>query len=96
MLGGWFASNDNLVRIDGYARLDAMAGYRFGRYEVQLNVRNLLDEDYYETAHSNNNVVPAAGRIGLVTVISTFLVRIPCHREAKMAKFLDYSVDLHG
>ncbi len=68
VLGDWFASNDNLVRIDGYARLDAMAGYRFGHYEVQLNLRNLLDEDYYETAHSNNNIMPAAGRNGLVTV----------------------------
>ena len=68
VLGDWFASNDNLVRIDGYARLDAMAGYRFGHYEVQLNLRNLLDEDYYETAHANNNIMPAAGRNGLVTV----------------------------
>ena len=68
VLGDWFTSNDNLVRIDGYARLDAMAGYRFGHYEVQLNLRNLLDEDYYETAHSNNNIMPAAGRNGLVTV----------------------------
>jgi catecholate siderophore receptor len=68
MLGDWFTSNDNLVRIDGYARLDAMAGYRFGHYEVQLNVRNLLDQDYYESAHANNNIMPAAGRNGLVTV----------------------------
>jgi catecholate siderophore receptor len=68
VLGDWFASNDNLVRIDGYARLDAMAGYRIGQYEVQVNVRNLLDEDYYESAHSNNNIMPAAGRNGLVTV----------------------------
>ncbi len=69
VLGDWFASNDNLVRIDGYARLDAMAGYRFGQhYEVQLNLRNLLDEDYYESAHANNNIMPAAGRNGLVTV----------------------------
>ena len=68
VLGDWFTSNDNLVRIDGYARLDAMAGYRFGHCEVQLNLRNLLDEDYYETAHSNNNIMPAAGRNGLVTV----------------------------
>lgn len=68
VLGDWFASNDNLVRIDGYARLDAMAGYRIGHYEVQLNMRNLLDEDYYESAHSNNNIMPAAGRNGLVTV----------------------------
>jgi catecholate siderophore receptor len=67
-LGDWFASNDNLIRIDGYARLDAMAGYRIGHYEVQLNVRNLLDEDYYESAHANNNIMPAAGRNGLVTV----------------------------
>lgn len=68
VVGDWFASNDNLVRIDGYARLDAMAGYRIGHYEIQLNVRNLLDDDYYESAHSNNNIMPAAGRNGLVTV----------------------------
>src|SRR4029453_3297433 len=41
VFGDWFASNDNLVRINGYARLDAMAGYRIGHYEVQVNLRNL-------------------------------------------------------
>jgi catecholate siderophore receptor len=67
-LGDRFAANDNLVRLDGYLRVDSVVAYRIGHYEVQVNVKNLFDEEYYETAHSNTNVMPAAGRNGLVAV----------------------------
>ena len=57
----WFASTAMRVSTRWPATVSV-------HYEVQLNVRNLLDEDYYETAHANNNIMPAAGRNGLVTV----------------------------
>jgi catecholate siderophore receptor len=68
VMGDRFTSNDNLVVLDGYARVDAMASYRFGRYDLQVNVRNLLDQDYYESAQGNNNIMPAAGVNGLVSL----------------------------
>ena len=67
-VGDWFTSNDNLVHIDAYTRVDAVVGYRFSRYEVAVNLRNLLDAEYFETSHSNSQIMPAAGRNGLVTL----------------------------
>jgi catecholate siderophore receptor len=67
-VGDWYTSNDNLVRLDGYTRVDAMAAYQIGRYEVALNLKNLLDTDYYETSNGNTQIMPAAGINGLVSV----------------------------
>jgi catecholate siderophore receptor len=67
-VGDWFTSNDNLVRLDGYTRVDALAAYRLGRYEVALNLKNLLDADYYESSNGNTQLMPAAGVNGLVSV----------------------------
>ncbi len=68
VFGDRFTSNDNLVTLAGYTRVDVMASQRIGGVEVQLNLRNALGADYYETAQSNNNIMPAAGRNGGVTV----------------------------
>jgi catecholate siderophore receptor len=67
-VGDWYTSNDNLVRLDGYTRVDAMAAYRLGRYEVALNLKNLLDTDYYESSNGNTQIMPAAGINGLVSI----------------------------
>jgi len=67
-MGDWFASNDNLVRLEAYTRVDAMAAYRFGRYEVAFNLKNLLDAEYYESSNSNTQLMPAAGRNGLLSL----------------------------
>jgi len=67
-VGDWFTSNDNLVRLDGYTRVDAMAAYRLGRYELALNLKNLLDADYYESSQGNTQIMPAAGFNGLVSL----------------------------
>jgi catecholate siderophore receptor len=59
--GRRFAAQDNLVRLPGYARLDAAIYYRInGNIDVQLNVENLLDADYFATAHSNTNIMPGS------------------------------------
>lgn len=67
-VGDWFASNDNLVRLDGYTRVDVMASYRIGHYEIAFNLKNLLDEQYYESSHANTQIMPAAGRNGLLSL----------------------------
>jgi catecholate siderophore receptor len=64
----WYTSNDNVVRVDGYTRVDAVVAYRLARYEIAVNVRNLLDGRYYESSQSNMQILPAAGRNGLVTL----------------------------
>ena len=64
-----FAAADNLVTLPGFTRVDAAAFFTFNeRLRAQINVENLLDEDYYANAHSNNNITPGsplAVRVGL-------------------------------
>jgi catecholate siderophore receptor len=67
-MGDRFTSNDNLVRIEPYTRVDLVAGYRLGRYDLQINLRNVFNARYYESAHNNTNVMPAPGRNGLIGV----------------------------
>ena len=59
-----FASNDNLVTLPSFTRVDAALFYDVtDRVSVQLNVENLLDEEYFPDAHSNSNLSPGAGRL---------------------------------
>jgi catecholate siderophore receptor len=63
-----FTSNDDLVRMPGFVRVDAMALYRLGVYEVSLNLQNLTDTRYYESAGGNFQIYPGAPRHALVTL----------------------------
>lgn len=64
-----FASISNEVVLPGYARVDAAAFYEIARgVELQLNVQNLLGEDYYPTAHNDNNIAPGAPTTAIATV----------------------------
>ncbi len=57
--GRRFAAQDNLVRMPGYVRIDAAAFYRINsRLDLQLNVENILNEEYFPYAHTNNNITP--------------------------------------
>ncbi|QDP19257.1 TonB-dependent receptor [Sphingomonas xanthus] len=58
-----FASISNAVVLPAYTRVDA-AGYftLSDRLGVQVNVENLLGEDYYANAHNDNNITPGAPR----------------------------------
>ena len=48
---------DNSVEVPSYFRVDAAAFYRLSAsMRLQLNVENLLDEDYFPDAHSNTNI----------------------------------------
>ncbi len=56
-----FASISNAVTLPGYARVDAAVFYDLGRgVKAQINVENLLGEDYFPTAHNDNNIAPGA------------------------------------
>ena len=54
-----FASFSNTVVLPSYWRVDAAAYYTASdRLSFQVNVENLLNEDYYPSAHGNNNIQP--------------------------------------
>ncbi|MGK5079268.1 TonB-dependent receptor [Janthinobacterium sp. HLX7-2] len=63
-VGSRFANTGNTVVLPGYVTADAMAAYRTGRYEVQLNVNNLGDTRYIVSGHgsSPNLSLPGAPR----------------------------------
>jgi catecholate siderophore receptor len=56
-----YASISNAVVLPGYVRLDGALFYEFADgIEAQLNIENLLGEDYFSTAHNDNNIAPGA------------------------------------
>ena len=53
----FFVREDNSVEVPSYTRVDAAAFYAISdSLRVQLNIENLLDEDYFPDAHSNDNI----------------------------------------
>jgi catecholate siderophore receptor len=68
-VGDRFANPGNTVTLPAYTTLDAMAQYRHGALEVQLNVGNLLDRRYIVAGHgsSANLNLPGAPRNVQVT-----------------------------
>jgi catecholate siderophore receptor len=66
-----FAAIDNSVTLPSFTRADGALFFRLNdQLRAQLNVQNILDEKYFATAHSNNNITPGAPRslIAVVTV----------------------------
>jgi catecholate siderophore receptor len=58
-----FVATDNAVTLPSFTRVDGAAFYSINdNVQLQLNVENLLDEEYYASAHSNNNIMPGAPR----------------------------------
>jgi iron complex outermembrane receptor protein len=70
--GKRFFSYDNLAEVDAYTLVDLTAGYRFGGNEMlegaelQLNVTNLLDEEYVSTLGTNGFGTGADGQTLMV------------------------------
>lgn len=64
-----FASFGNTVVLPAYWRVDAAAFYTVSdRLSFQLNVENLFDENYYASAHGDNNIQPGkplSARVGV-------------------------------
>lgn len=56
-----YSTADNLVVLPGYGRLDAAAYYTpVEAVKIQLNIENLLDKQYFASAHTNNNIMPGS------------------------------------
>jgi len=56
-----YAAADNLVSLPSFVRFDAALFYRHNdNLSAQLNVENVFGEDYYATAHNNNNITPGS------------------------------------
>lgn len=55
-----FANDDNAIELPSYVRVDASATYQVSdALQVQLNIKNLFDRDYFSSAHTNNNITVA-------------------------------------
>ncbi|MEM9621273.1 MAG: TonB-dependent siderophore receptor [Pseudomonadota bacterium] len=53
----FFVLEDNSVEVPDYTRVDLAAYYDVSdQLRLQLNVENLLDEEYFPDAHNNNNI----------------------------------------
>ena len=58
--GSQFASFSNNVVLPSYWRVDTAAYFTLNdNVSLQLNIENLFDEDYYPSAHGDNNIQPA-------------------------------------
>ena len=56
-----FTTNSNTVTLPAYTRLDAAVYYRISEtFTAQLNVENIFDASYFENAHNDKNITPAA------------------------------------
>ena len=54
---GFFVQEDNSVEVPSFFRIDAAFYYDVSdRIRMQVNLENLLDEDYFPDAHSNDNI----------------------------------------
>ncbi|MCI0733023.1 MAG: TonB-dependent siderophore receptor [Methylococcaceae bacterium] len=62
-----FTDSANEVTLPGYARVDATLAYHHRYFDVQANVFNLLDKEYFESGQSRTALpgVPVSGQITL-------------------------------
>lgn len=68
-----FAEAGNNVTVPGYTRVDAALFVDISEnWEAQLNVENIFDEDYFASAHNDENISPGAPRSAYVTVKAKF------------------------
>jgi catecholate siderophore receptor len=63
-----FTGNDNIVRLPEYTRVDATVFWKRPKYDIALNLRNIGNVTYYESAQSNAQILPGAPVNGAVTV----------------------------
>jgi catecholate siderophore receptor len=71
--GESFASISNNVVLPEFTRVDAAVTYALtDSVEAQLNIENLFDEEYWATAHSDNNIMPASPTAARFTLRTRF------------------------
>ncbi len=68
-----YASISNAVTLPAFTRVDAALIYAItDNVEAQLNVENLLDEEYWGTAHNDNNITPGSPTAARFTLRARF------------------------
>ncbi len=71
--GSFYASTDNTVTVPGFTRFDGALFWDVSeQVQLQLNIENLLDKEYYSSAHSNQNITPGAPRGAMLSARFTF------------------------
>lgn len=70
--GARFADRENLLELPGYARWDALLGYRLARAEYTLAATNLANRRYYASATGVSQIVPGAPRAVVLTAAYKF------------------------
>jgi catecholate siderophore receptor len=63
-----YAATDNLVRLPGYARVDATVYYRTRKWDLDGHVENLGNARYYLSAQSDYQIMPGSPVIGRLTL----------------------------
>ncbi len=70
---GQFADAGNSTRLKGFTRFDGAVYYKINpSYRLQLNVENIFDHDYIQTAHSATNILPGSPRVFKAALIADF------------------------
>jgi catecholate siderophore receptor len=68
-----YAGIDNSVTLPGYTEMDAALYLALTRsVQLQANVENVFDVEYYVTAHSNNNISPGSPRALRISIVTSF------------------------
>ncbi|MGD9980899.1 MAG: TonB-dependent receptor [Hyphomonadaceae bacterium] len=68
-----FASINNAVTLPEFTRVDVALFYALSdTVEAQLNVENVFDEDYWATAHNDNNIMPGSPTAARFTIRARF------------------------
>ncbi|MBF7073109.1 TonB-dependent siderophore receptor [Glaciecola sp. MH2013] len=68
-----FTSLSNAVELPSFSRVDVAAYYQLNsKTSIQLNIENLLDEDYFSAAHNDNNITVAEPVNARVSLSYTF------------------------
>ncbi len=70
---GQFATISNNVELPSFTRVDAAVFYALGNNtDIQLNIENLFDEEYFPAAHSDNNISTGAPINARITISKRF------------------------
>lgn len=68
-----FAAVDNAVKLKGFTRFDAAAYYKLNpSYRLQLNVENIFNRGYIQTADNDNNIQPGSTRAFKASLVADF------------------------
>ena len=68
-----FASISNAVTLPSFTRVDAALFFDLtDTLSAQINAENIFDEEYYSTAHNDNNITPGAPRMFRATLTARF------------------------